>query len=121
MVSNRKIVTTGSKRVEPVDYQDVYRTAWAQDAKAAQDRIERAAAKNSYGTRNADVNETLALKNASIGILRRAKQQCSSCGKLRLPDDLISPVQRGAYGSRVCGDNPTCLEKAKRWARTPGL
>jgi hypothetical protein len=116
MVSNRKIVTTGSKRAEPVDYQDLYRTAWAQDAKAAQDRIERAAAKNSYGTRNADVNETLALKNASIGILRRAKAQCSSCGRLFLPDQMRAPPGRG-YGSRICMSE-ACWEKAKRWNRS---
>ena len=120
MVSNRKIVTTGSKRVEPPDLQDAYRRAWEADAKIASERLERLAKAGGRGsTSNDAVNETQRIRNSGLTIERRAKMQCSSCGRLRLPDDLLAPTVRGNYGSRVCADRPECLDKAKRWARTP--
>lgn len=113
-----RIRTTGAKPVQ-IDLQDRYRMAWAEDAAITRARIERETQRGGHGaSSNSSVNETQRLKNASLTVERRAKRQCSSCGKMRLPDDLIAPVQRGHYGSRVCADSPVCLEKAKRWART---
>ena len=119
MVSNRKIVTTGSKRVEPPDLQDAYRRAWEADAKIASERLERLAKAGGRGsTSNAAVNEVQRIKNAALTIERRAKRQCCACGKLFLPDQMRG-APGGGYGARICMSE-TCWEKAKRWARTPG-
>jgi hypothetical protein len=111
---NRTIRPQGARRVEGPDVQDRLRALWAEDARSAQDKIDRLAKTGGRGSTNDQVNATMRQKTEALIVKTRARRQCDSCYRLTDPADLI----RCGGGWVICGD-PKCAERAKGWRFKP--